>query len=182
MVLQIKPVVVVVVVVETITCITNIIFSTVRLNPSPSRAIEPWVRPHSIASRTTPNSSSLCSTTCSDILHITLTDEVKKGMPQFFVKFEALICVLCLEYESRFTSSCSLSLLQTVYHRKKLYLSLLLCCSLLFVYLGLYCVTLIISNNLLNHSNMAEGRILFLKTCHYLLIDSLWSYKNKLSE
>ena len=43
---------------------------------------------------------------------------------------------------------------------EKLYLSLLLCSSLLFVYLVLYCVTLIVSNNLLNHSKMAEGRIL----------------------
>ena len=66
---------------------------------------------------------------------------------------------------------------------EKLYLSLLLCCSLLFVYLVLYCVTSIICNNLLNYSNMAEGRILFLKTCHDPLVDPLCSYKNnRLSE
>ena len=49
-------------------------------------------------------------------------------MPQFIVNFEALYFNLrvCLEYKSPFTSPYSLSLLQTVYHRKALFIKLII--------------------------------------------------------
>lgn len=104
-------------------------------------------------------------------------------------RYAAILCKIWSFIFASYVLNINLRSLPLVHFRfcrlciiEKLYLSLLLCCSLLFVYLVLYCVTLIISNNLLNHSNMAEGRILFLKTCHYPLVDPLCSYKNNLSE